>query len=75
MTAGGETLSEGFVTFDISYKNQQFENDFEVADVVQAWDDVTREIGVTIHGILGSQFFNRYKYQIDFENLAAYSKM
>lgn len=73
-TAGGEAVSEGLVTFDIFYKNQQFENDFEVADMTQMWDEATKTAGITIHGILGSQFFNRYKYQIDFENLIAYSK-
>lgn len=74
VTAGGKAVSEGLVTFDIFYKDQQFENDFEVADMTNMWDEATKTVGLTIHGILGSQFFNRYRYQIDFENLIAYSK-
>lgn len=74
ITGGGEVLSAGIVSFDISYKNQTFENDFEVANMTQIWEDLTEEVGVTIHGILGSKFFEKYKYQIDFEDLSAYSK-
>ncbi len=74
VTAGGESTSEGVATFDISYKDQQFENDFEVADMTQLWDTATQATGITIHGILGSQFFAKYKYQIDFKNLIAYSQ-
>lgn len=73
-TGGGSVQSEGLVTLDIFYKNQQFENTFEVADMTSMWDEATKNTQITIHGILGSVFFNRYKYQIDFEELVAYSK-
>lgn len=73
-TGGGEITSEGIAILNISYKNHVYEEEFEVADVTKVWDNVTKEIGITVHGVLGSRFFERYKYQIDFENLIAYSK-
>lgn len=74
ITGGGEMYSYGIATFDITYNNNVFKNDFEIADIAHIWDDASNSFGITIHGILGSKFFEKYKYQIDFESLVAYSK-
>ena len=39
-----------------------------------AFDTIKKETGVKIHGILGNQFFQKYKYVLDFDKLIAYSK-
>ena len=36
----------------------------------EAFNSVKAETGVMIHGILGSNFFTRNKYIIDFDSLA-----
>lgn len=74
MTGAGEAVSLGKATLKITYKKQEFEDEFEITDLLQMWDDSTNPLGITVHGILGSRFFNKYKYQIDFNEMIAYSK-
>lgn len=73
-TGGGKVQSYGLVTMDIIYMDKSFKEEFEIADVPKIWDEYTKGCGVTVHGILGSRFFERYQYQIDFKRLVAYSK-
>ena len=40
----------------------------------EAFGNIKKETGVTIHGILGSDFFTRYKYVLDFDKLIFYKK-
>ena len=58
----------------ISYKEQDFTSDFCVMDLSAAFDNVKKESGITIHGILGNSFFTKYKYVLDFDKLVAYNK-
>lgn len=58
----------------LSYRNQVFEEDFCINDLDNAFNIVKQESGVQIHGILGSKFFEKYKYVIDFKDLIAYIK-
>ena len=43
-------------------------------DMSSSFDVIKRSTGVNIHGILGTAFFNKYKYILDFDKLIAYSK-
>ena len=56
----------------IRRKNQQFEEEFSIADLDKAFRIVKEESGVQIHGILGSRFFEKYKYVLDFKDYIAY---
>lgn len=58
----------------MTYKNLKFEVPFLAKDMDKCFAHVKKENGVTIHGMLGSDFFNKYKYVIDFNELIAYSK-
>ena len=58
----------------IYYKNQKFEGEFYMTDLDNAFDIIKQESGVQIHGILGSKFFEKYKYVLDFGELVAYVK-
>ena len=70
----GNKVSNQFCKMSVTYKNQVFEEEFSIADVDEAFGVVKQESGVQIHGILGSKFFERYKYVIDFKELIAYIK-
>ena len=59
---------------NIQYKDQQFLENFIICDLSKAFDVIKKENGVQIHGILGSKFFKKYKYIIDFNELIAYNK-
>ena len=70
----GNKVSNQFCKMSVTYKNQVFEEEFSIADLNEAFSVVKQESGVQIHGILGSKFFERYKYVLDFKELIAYIK-
>ena len=70
----GNKVSNQFCKMSVTYKNQVFEEEFSIADLDEAFGVVKQESGVQIHGILGSKFFERYKYVLDFKELIAYIK-
>lgn len=63
-----------FCIMDVTYKDKVFREEFAIRDLSAAFDTVKAESGVQIHGILGSLFFQKYKYILDFERLVAYTK-
>lgn len=75
VTGNGSISSSQIVLMDISYKEQCFENAFVVSDMGEAFDAATGNSGIKIHGILGSIFFAKYKYVLDYMKLEAYSKL
>ena len=68
----GNKVSNQFCKMSVTYKNRVFEEEFSIADLDEAFSVVKQESGVQIHGILGSKFFERYKYVLDFKELIAY---
>ena len=68
----GNKVSNQFCKMSVTYKNQVFEEEFSIADLDEAFNVIKQESGVQIHGILGSKFFERYKYVLDFKELIAY---
>lgn len=56
----------------IRRKNQEFEEEFSTVDLDKAFSIVKKESGVQIHGILGSRFFEKHKYVLDFKDYIAY---
>lgn len=70
----GNKVSNQFCKMSVTYKNQVFEEEFSIADLDEAFGVIKQESGVQIHGILGSKFFERYKYVLDFKELMAYIK-
>lgn len=58
----------------LSYKDKQYTYDYIINDLEAAFGQIKAETGVTLHGIIGSKFFNKYKYVLDFAELIAYSK-
>lgn len=61
-------------SIDIEYKLHHYPFYYLIKDMSGPFDDIKESTGVTIHGILGSKFFNEFKYVLDFDELVAYSK-
>lgn len=74
ISVGGNTQSLGCCDMTVIYKNKKFIDRFYISDLDEAFGVIKAETGVQIHGILGSKFFAKYKYILDFESLIAYSK-
>ena len=70
----GNKVNTEFCEMTITYKSQEFTGEFCIHDLDDAFAIVKEESGVQIHGILGSLFFQKYKYVFDFQSLIAYSK-
>ena len=70
----GNAQEVNFCTIKMSYKDKEYEYPFTVQDMSAAFGAIKKETGVTINGMLGSKFFNEYKYVLDFDELIAYSK-
>lgn len=70
----GNEVNTGSCKITVTYKRKRFEEEFNTADLDAAFKVIKQESGVQLHGILGSRFFEKYKYIIDFKNLIAYMK-
>lgn len=70
----GNEVSTGSCRITVTYKRKRFEEEFNIADLDASFKVIKQESGVQLHGILGSRFFEKYKYIIDFKNLIAYMK-
>lgn len=73
-TMGVSNLMTTCCNITISNKNHTFEGTFVISDLDEAFNIIKKESGVQIHGILGSKFFQEYKYVLDFDELIAYLK-
>lgn len=63
-----------YASINLAYKNKDYTEEFQVLDMQEAIDQVKAESGVNMVGIIGSEFFRKYKYVLDFDELIAYSK-
>ena len=59
----------------ITHKDVTYECPFTISDLANPFSSIKKESGVTLHGIIGTVFFNKYKYVLDFDKLVAYSKL
>lgn len=59
-------------TMEVKYKDNSFEDTFTILNMDSAFRQVKEDSGVQLHGILGSLFFQKYEYVIDFKSLVAY---
>lgn len=72
ISVGGNSQSLGCCNMIVTYKSQKFIDRFYISDLDEAFGAIKAETGVQIHGILGSKFFVKYKYVLDFKDLIAY---
>lgn len=70
----GNKQVSSICTIKMSYKDRDYEYPYIVQDMSAAFKAIKEETGVTINGLLGSKFFNEFKYVLDFKELIAYSK-
>ena len=70
----GVAQKVGFVNIEFT-RDIKFSDEFQVVDMSSAFDQVKKETGVTIVGILGNTFFQKYKYIIDYEQMIVYPKV
>lgn len=62
------------VGIDLMYKDKTFSAEFNVADIDNIIDTIKTDYGVTVHGILGTKFLDKYNYVIDFKDYTIYRR-
>lgn len=70
---GNDQIIENLIHMTIRRRDKEFEEDFQVTDMSRVFEAIRECKGVPIHGILGTSFFTKYKYILDFDELAAYT--
>lgn len=70
----GGKVKRKYGTFKFKCENVNFENKFLITDLTNIKESVKEDSGISIDGIVGSDFFAKYQYVIDFDKYLAYSK-
>lgn len=70
----GITKDVNMCELTVSYKDIDYTYQYIISDMKGAFDKIKQCTGVSLHGIIGSKFFNEYRYVLDFAELIAYSK-
>ena len=70
----GKPIPADSISLNLTYNNVNYEEKFQVVDMKEAFKTIKKESGVSLIGILGSEFFQKNKYVLDFAKLIAYSK-
>jgi predicted aspartyl protease len=73
-TAGGIIGDNSMCTMEFYYNKKKYLDTFVALDLNEAFNDIKESNGVQLHGLLGSLFFEKYKYILDFKELKAYAK-
>ena len=69
----GEADAGKTVLLPLTYKDWEFDFECWATDIGEMVSTMKKEYGVTIHGLLGTGFFQKYKYVLDFNEMVAYS--
>ena len=69
----GNKQELNYVKAILNYRGREYSESFQVVDLSQAFNHIKQDYGVTLHGIIGNSFFQKYKYVLDFSELVAYS--
>ena len=72
---GVQSISEvgNYVFVPLKYKNRVFDIECLAIDMSKTLKEIKDTYGVTIHGVVGTDFFSKYKYILDFNEMVAYS--
>lgn len=71
----GEAEPNKGKVIDLIYKDKVFTTEVFVSPSLdKSFRDIKKNMGVTLHGIIGSDFLKKYGYVLDFYRLIAYYK-
>lgn len=74
-TASGNILLNKYVKVSLQYDNKRIFNEtLLVINMTEQFNSIKESTGVNVHGLLGSDFFSKNKFIIDYDILAAYVK-
>lgn len=72
-TAGSDVVSEKAVV-SFKYGNKNFTEEFVLMDVTSSFQSIFNDKNMQLHGVLGSEFFKKHKWSVDFDNMVIWTK-
>lgn len=72
--ADGKRVKTKVCSITFSHKDREYPYIWLARDMSEPFGNMKKDHGVNLHGLIGSKFFNEYKYVLDFKDLKAYSK-
>ncbi len=63
-----------YADIHINYNDTTYNTEFQVTNMDEAFNNIKAESGIKLVGIIGNNFFQKYKYILDFDKLAVYTK-
>ena len=70
----GEVGSKSIEDIEFQCNGIQMSDSFILNDFTETFDIIKKDTGVTIHGLLGSNFFDAHNYIIDYNNKSFYAR-
>lgn len=68
--ANGKGSTDKMGILELYYNDKKFEETFICSSTIKyTFSYLKQNKGVTVHGLLGSNFFNKYRYTLDFKKL------
>lgn len=71
----GEAKEVNSCNITLEFNSKEYPYEYLIKDMSAPFGSIKQQTGVVIHGLIGSSFFNKFKYVLDFEELIAYSKV
>lgn len=60
------------ISLDFEYDGIQFNHFFVLSDLEDSARELKQATGIEVHGLIGSAFFKKYNYILDYENCIVY---
>lgn len=75
ITSMGSDNTSSMIESVLRYKDKEFKvNLFVNEGLDSSFEEIKKECGIQLHGILGADFLKEHKYVLDFAELVAYHK-
>lgn len=74
MDSGGNNINCEIVNVELLLDNKKYKHEVRVGSFDASFAEVKSTFGINLHGILGTNFMNAYKYAVDFKEYVVYAR-
>ncbi len=70
----GPIAFPGVAKLNFSHKRTKFEENFDIVNTNACFDQIFKDTGVRIDGVIGNQFFKKNQWSLDFDKMVVWVK-
>ena len=74
VTTGSTAVTSEKTILPFKYGNKKFEEPFRIMNMSEPFNYLLDKHQIQIHGVLGTDFFSKYKWSIDFDTMVVWTK-